>query len=187
MQPVILTIQKREATKWLEKLLEGGEVIAPLRGTGKDVVFSTTTSPDVVLWDFENPLHPPKQFVFPQTDPIVKIKRNGQRLEVEPIYDDTRRILFNARSCDVKGIAFLTRMHEMEPADESYARRVNRLTIVSLACTTPCPLGFCVCTDSGPFLSDGYDIQLTDLGEKYLVEVASEKGETALSGVPNLF
>jgi len=180
-------IEKRAITKWLQKLLESGEVIGPVRGPCGDILFSAIGSPEQVVWNSQNPLHPPKQFVLPQTDPIVKIKRNGERYEVAPMYDDRRRFLFNVRSCDAKGIAFLTRMYEMESADASYLRRANNLTIISLACNIPCPLGFCVCTDSGPFLSDSYDVQLTDLGESYLVEVGSEKGETAVSGVPNLF
>lgn len=187
MQPIVYVIEKPDMAKWLDRLLEIAEVIAPVAGHGGDVVFSTVSSPAQVLWDFENPLHPPKQFLLPQTDPLVTIKRNGQRHEVAPIYDESRRILFNARSCDVKGIAFLTRMHQMEPADASYLRRSNSLTVVSLTCNTPCPLGFCVCTDSGPFLSGGYDIQLTDLGKNYLVEVGSAKGEAAVSNAANLF
>ncbi len=187
MQHIVLTIQKQDITTWLEKLICVGEVIAPIRGPCGDVVFSTIRSPSDVLWDFENPLNPPKQFVLPQTDPLIKIRREGQHHEVEPVYDDPRRFLFNVRSCDVKGIAFLTRMHEAEPADASYLRRSNQLTIISLACNTPCPLGFCVCSDAGPFLSDGYDIQLTDLGGSYLAEVGSEKGKAAVSELPGPF
>jgi len=180
-------IEKRAITEWLQKLLETGEVIAPVRGPCGDVLFSTVRSPEQVMWDFQNTLPPPKQFVLPQTDPLIKIKRNGERHEIETTYDDTRRFLFNVRSCDAQGIAFLTRMHEMEPADVSYLRRAYNLTIITLACNTPCSLGFCVCTGSGPFLNDNYDVQLTDLGEGFLVEVGSEKGESAISGVPNLF
>jgi ferredoxin len=36
-------------------------------------------------------------------------------------------------------------------------------------------------------LKDGYDVQLTDLGARYLAEVASEKGEAAVLGAANLF
>ena len=179
-------IQRAAVTKWLEKLLDLGEVIAPVRGPCGDVVFSAIRAPVQVVWDFANPLHPPKQFLLPQTDPIVRIKRNGQRHEVEAIRDGGHRVLFKARSCDAKGIAFLTHMHAMEPADASYLRRANNLTIITLACTTPCPQGFCVCTDSGPFLNDGYDIQLTDLGRNYLVEVGSEKGEAAAACISSL-
>lgn len=180
-------IEKRAVTEWLHKLLETGEVIAPVRGPCGDILFSPINSPEQVEWEYENPLPPPKQFVLPQTDPLIKIKRKREGYEIEPTYDDTRRFLFNVRSCDAKGIAFLTRMHEMEPADASYVRRAHNLTIISLACNIPCSLGFCVCTDSGPFLNSSYDVQLTDLGESYLVEIGSEKGEIALSGARNLF
>ena len=182
-----LAIERQAVTKWLEKLLESGEVIAPVRGPCGDILFSTIRSPEQVVWNFQNPLPPPKQFVLPQTEPLVKIKQNGEGYKVEPIHDDTRRFLFNVRSCDAKGISFLTRMYEMEPADASYLRRAYNFTIISLACNTPCPSGFCVCTDSGPFLKDSYDVQLTDLGESLLVEVGSDKGQATLSGVADLF
>lgn len=187
MQPLVLTVRKCDVTQWLTKLLESGEVIAPASGPCSDVLFSKIHAPEQVLWDFENPLPPPKQFVLPQTDPIVRIERKGQATALAPIYDDRRRILFNVRSCDVKAIAFLTRIHEMEPADASYLRRSANLTVISLACNKPCPPGFCICSDSGPFLKSGYDIQLTDLGEKYVAEVGSEKGEGVISDAANLF
>lgn len=184
---MVLAIEKKAVRNWVDKLLETGEMLAPICTACGDVLFSTVHTADEVVWDFPNPLHPPKEFVLPQTDPIVKIKRNGRGFEVEPIHDGSRRFLFNARNCDAKGIAFLTRMHEMEPADASYLRRADNLTIITLACATPCPQGFCVCTDSGPFLSDGYDAQLTDLGESYLVEIGSAKGEAAVATAQGLF
>jgi formate hydrogenlyase subunit 6/NADH:ubiquinone oxidoreductase subunit I len=187
MQPHVLTIRKRDVTKWLAKLLETRDVIAPARGPCGEIVFSEVHAPEEVVWDFENPLPPPKQFLLPQTDPIVRIQVNGQGARVEPIHDGKRRVLFNVRPCDAKGIAFLTRMHEMEPADASYMRRAENLTVISLACTAPCRLGFCVCSDSGPFLNSSHDIQLTDLGQKYLAEIGSPKGARAVAEVASLF
>jgi len=187
MQLPVLMIRKSDVGPWLATLIAKAEVIAPERGLCGEVTFSKIHSPEQVLWDFENPLWPPKQFVLPQTDPIVRIQRSGDGIEIAPIYDDRRRILFNVRPCDAKGIAFLTRMHEADPPDASYLRRAANLTVISLACNKPCPLGFCICSDSGPFLNGGQDIQLTDLGEKYLVEIGSEKGEAAVADAMHLF
>jgi hypothetical protein len=36
-------------------------------------------------------------------------------------------------------------------------------------------------------LSGGYDVQLTDLGASFLVEVGSEKGEAAIAKAPDIF
>jgi len=182
-----LILQKPDATKWLARLLEAAEVIAPVQGADGDAIFSTVTSAQNVLWDFSNPLPPPKQFILPQTHPLIQIKRDGKRHKVESICDNRRRVLFNVRSCDVKGMAFLARMQAADPPDESYLRRVENLTLISLACNAPCPLGFCVCTDSGPFLSNSYDIQITDMGKTYLVEVASDKGRAAIEQAPGVF
>jgi ferredoxin len=185
MQP--LTIRKHDVTGWLAKLLARAEVIAPVAGPCGEVVFSAIDSPVRVLWDFENPLSPPKQFVLPRTEPLIRIERTSQGTQAAPICDNTRRILFNVRPCDAKGIAFLTRMHEMEPADAAFLRRAANLTVIALACHTPCRWGFCICSDSGPFLNGCHDIQLTDLGEKYLAEIGSEKGEVAVSDAGELF
>ncbi|MCW5977736.1 MAG: 4Fe-4S dicluster domain-containing protein [Bryobacteraceae bacterium] len=187
MQPLVLTIAKRDIAQWVGALLESGKVIAPVRGPCGEAAFCRIESPEEPLWEFENPLAPPKQFLLPQTDPIVAIRRNGGVTTVAPIYDDAPRILLNVRPCDVRGIAFLTRMHEMEPADASYLRRRANFTLIALACHVPCRLGFCVCSDSGPFLSGGYDVQLTDLGERYLAETGSEKGEAAIGHASGLF
>jgi len=182
-----LVIEKQNVARWLAKLLQAGKVVAPVRNECGDVLFSSVDSPEQVMWDFPNSLHPPKDLFLPQTDPIVKITRMGRHHDVEPIVDDTRRFLFNVRSCDAKAIAFLTRMQELDPPDASYLRRANNVTVITLACTTPCELGFCICTDSGPFLSDCYDAQLTDLGESYLAEVASPKGDAAVAEAGGLF
>jgi len=187
MQPMTLTIRKSDVSQWLAMLLERCAVIAPVAGPCGEIMFSEVDSPREVLWNFENPLCPPKQFVLPQTDPIVRIECGERGTRVSPMYDDKPRVLFNIRPCDVKGIAFLTRMHEMEPADASYLRRAANLTLISLACDTPCPQGFCICSESGPFLHNHFDVQLTGLGEKYLAEIGSEKGQAAISGVAELF
>lgn len=181
------TIGKTRIMEWLSRLMERAEVIAPITGHGGDIAFAPVSGPEQVLWDFENPLLPPKQYVLPQTDPVVSIRREDGRYAVEPIHADNARILLNIRSCDVKGMAFLERMHTTDFVDGSYVRRARDTILVSLACVAPCPLGFCVCCDAGPFLRDGFDVQLTDLGELLFAESGSEKGHRLLGEATEFF
>lgn len=181
------TIGKEKVGEWLERLIATAEVIAPAQAHGGDVVFRPVSSPAEVHWHGENPLSPPKQVVLPQTDPLLEIRRGGEGFAVTPLVDERPRVLFAARSCDVKGIAFLTRMHAADLPDTAFLRRAAALTTVSLACTTPCPLGFCICCDAGPFLADSFDVQLTDLGDRFLAEVGSEKGARLLGPAAELF
>jgi len=169
-------IPKDLVASWVERWMSGAEVIAPLRGPGGDEVFGTVTEPKAVLWDFVNPLAPPKQFILPQTEPLAEIRKGPGPVQVDPIHDEGPRILLNIRSCDLTGTRFLRHVLSQDLPDRAFLRRLDSFTFVSLACTTPCPLGFCVCCGAGPFLQDGLDLQLTDLGDMLLAEVGGDKG-----------
>lgn len=187
MDQEALKIRKQDLDEWLGELCAHYEVIAPVKGPGGEAVFSRINASGEALRDFENPLSPPKQFVLPQTDPILEIRRNGGGIQLTPVPDGGPKILFNIRPCDAKAISFLTRMHQVEPADESYLRRARNITLITLACTTPCTDGFCVCSDSGPFSKTSHDLQLVDLGESYLAEIGTGKGKAAMLAGPRLF
>jgi sulfhydrogenase subunit beta (sulfur reductase) len=180
-------LEKRELDSWVKRLLERGEVIAPVRGPAGDEVFASVASPGEILWSFENPLLPPKSFLLPQVETLARIRKENGHHRVEPAREERPRVLFNVRNCDVAGLAFLEEMHRRDLPDEAVLRRAGELTLVSLACTTPCPPGFCVCCDAGPFLKDRFDLQLTDLGDVLWVDVGSEKGQILLDLAPGLF
>ncbi|NIM51019.1 MAG: hypothetical protein GTO22_17520 [Gemmatimonadales bacterium] len=182
-----VTIATENLPHWVASLCARATVVAPTSGPGGDVLFSTISSPDEVLWEFENPLDPPKRFLLPQTDPLVKIHRDGGHFRLKPVPDDTRLILLNIRSCDVSGFVFLHRMHARDLPDRSYLRRADNTVLVSLACAQPCPMGFCICCNAGPFLQTGFDLQLTPLHQRMLVEVGSSKGRALLDGAASLF
>jgi ferredoxin len=182
-----VTIAKEDLPEWLTWLGERAQLIAPTSGLGGDVLFTTISSPQEVLWEFENSLQPPKQLLLPQTDPLVKISYDAGRFHPEPVYDDRRRIIFNVRNCDVSGFLYLHRMHSRDLPDPSYLRRAENTAFVSLACTQPCRLGFCVCCDAGPFLRTGFDLQLTATSERIFVDVGSRKGRSLTDGVADLF
>ena len=183
----MLVIARKDLDRWVERLLAYAEVIAPVRATQGDTVFATIASPADVLWEFENPLRPPKSLLQPQTEPLARIRRHNGRHEVEAAPAPGRRVLLNARSCDTAALAYLRHINEEEPRDEAVLRRADALTVVTLACNKPCAPGFCVCCDAGPFLCEGVDLQLTLLGAAVHVEVGSEKGQALVDLAPALF
>lgn len=182
-----VTISKADLVRWVAALTARAEVIGPTRGPGGDVLLATISSPEQILWQFGNSLQPPKQFLLPQTEPLARIRTKGGQLYPEPAEDGRRQILFNVRSCDVKALAYLRRMHAQDPPDTAYLRRADDTTLVCLTCSEPCRLGFCVCCDAGPFLREGFDLQLTPVRGRMFVEVGSDKGHALLDGSDSLF
>jgi formate hydrogenlyase subunit 6/NADH:ubiquinone oxidoreductase subunit I len=173
--------------EWLRHILNQQQVIAPVRGAGGDEMFAPITSPDEVLWTFENPLGPPKQFLLPQTDPLARFRRASGHYEVEALPPPEPRVLFNVRSCDATGLAYLRQTYWRDLADDVVESRAASMTLVSLACHVPCSVGFCVCTDAGPFLRKDFDLQLTDLGSEFFIDIGTEKGRALTELAPRLF
>jgi len=67
-------------------------------------------------------------------------------------------------------------------ADDAFAARRARTTMISVVCTDPGPACMCVCCEAGPALASGFDWQLTRLRHGWLVESGSERGRRSASG-----
>lgn len=180
-------VERSRINDWVATLLERGEVIAPTAGRGEDVLYAPVSSPEQVLWEFSNSLQPPKELLLPQTDPLLSIRGGAAGWRLTPLPPAGPRVLLNARSCDAAGLRFLHAVHASDLEDPEYLRRSADLAVISLSCTTPCPQGFCICCDAGPFLEGGYDVQLTDLGGVVLAETGSVRGEALVHAADHLF
>ncbi len=181
------TLPKTNLAGWIDLLLRSGEVIAPAPVEGGEVMYLPVASGDDVVWEFENALAPPRQFVAPQTDPLFVISRDGDGHHVTPWPEARPRILLNLRSCDATGIEFMAGAARQDLPDDVFLRRLDATTVITLACTKPCASGFCICSGAGPFLRRGFDLQLTDLGDRLLAEPGSDKGEALLQQAGQLF
>jgi len=71
--------------------------------------------------------------------------------------------------------------------DPHYFARRDETVLISLACNKPFANCFCNASKSGPFLEYGYDLQLTDLGDRFLVETGRGQGELLLRSWPSFF
>ena len=168
---------------------QGYQVIAPFRGRGADTYFDTVSSEnrgDIQI-HFANPFYPPKQYVLPHIERLMKYRRIGDRVDIEPTYEHPRIAVFGIRSCDVAGIWHLDRFYlGRDFRDTYYEQRRQNLFLVNLVCTdTERDIGdncFCMCTDSGPAALEHFDLQLMDLGDGEFMAAGGSAGGEALLG-----
>jgi formate hydrogenlyase subunit 6/NADH:ubiquinone oxidoreductase subunit I len=126
------------------------------------------------------PYNPPKSVVFPQWECIMNFEydRADRDVSITTNFQSEPRALFGLRPCDLAGVLCIDRFFlGQEFVDEVYLEHRKNLFIVTNTCITPFEQCFCACTDSGPAASEGYDMNLTDLGDVYLVETGSDRGE----------
>ena len=178
-------LPKDNLNEFVKRLGKAGQVYGPVQQGEDDFSFEPVSSADEIAWHYINTAIPAKKLLLPQTEPLFQFSTSGPA-ELKPIYDTEKRILFGVRSCDVSAIAYLDKVFADDYPDIYYLSRRQNLTIISLTCQRPGNSCFCICADCGPFLERGFDVQMTDLGDKFLLEVATEKGKELMAGMNDL-
>lgn len=182
-------VGSRDVLRIIDLLRERGyEVIAPFRGRGRDTYFDTVREENrgEVQMHLPNPYYPPKRFVLPQIEQMLKIRRAGEAFEVEAPLRTAKRAIFGIRSCDVAGLHHLDRFYlGREFRDPCYEQRRRNLFLVNVVCTDPeRDIGdecFCVCADTGPAAREHFDLQLLDLGDEFMAVAGSPAGQALFS------
>lgn len=182
---MILTKEKLEDL--LVKVGETRELYLPLENAGGDVQFVRLEDAGELVnlnLNYDRLVIPPKNIGFPQLDSLFEFQNGKIKPTVQP---PSPKLLFGLRACDLRGILFVDEFFKRDFEDIYYLnRKEGRLTIV-IGCSSPSPNCFCTSAGTGPFLKDGFDLQLVDLGEAYLVESGSEDGEKFVDEFKSFF
>ena len=164
-------------------------VCAPMKAED-EVLFRVLEAGEKPLLEFANAKNAPKNFLFPRTETLLKFTRTGKGMVFAGDQkDEGETLLFGVRPCDARSFTLLDMLFDQEKyRDPYYLDKRGKTTVVALGCVRP-PYTTCFCTSVGgaPLSSEGVDILLTDLGETYLAEFLTPKGEAlreAFGGTP---
>ncbi|HEY3357846.1 MAG TPA: 4Fe-4S dicluster domain-containing protein [Polyangia bacterium] len=131
--------------------------------------------------------HSWKQHLFVPEVPVWRATRRGPGFTVAAERPDPPPLAFiGARACDLAAIAIQDQILMQGPfADPDYAARRRGAFIVAVNCGEPGGTCFCASMGTGPRAVAGFDLCLTELPGRFLVEVGSEPGDRALAAVPH--
>lgn len=155
-------------------------LVGPVPLEGEEVVFRWGVAPEEMASTYVNSGISPVKFAFPQTQVLFRYDlAESPRLEAPAAMGEV--VLFGLRCCDVAAFRRLEPFFGRAPADETFGQFTAEALLIHVTCQEPGPDCFCVCANAGPFLKDGFDLQLTDMDGDYFVEVGSTKGEAAVA------
>lgn len=178
-----LILEKSKLSYWLRQLRKEISLTGPLRDEKNNIVFRTVENIHEIVLDCPASIPSPKEFLFPQKEELFRFSKEG----VKSLRDSKRRLIFGMRSCDISAITLLDRFFGEKFNDDYYMSRRNNTVFISIGCNNPDSTCFCIGLGSGPFLSSGFDVQLSDLGDRYLVEIGSKEGMDIVKDFSHLF
>jgi ferredoxin len=173
-----MKLNKDKLTDFLT-VIPGGRVYGPKR-SGETLKFAPFAKAGDLSLSAANTTVPPKSVVFPQTETMLRFEPGTTDIK-EPALGE-EMVLFGVRPCDARAMAIVDNVFSWDVDDPYYLTRRAKTTLVGLACLEPCVNCFCTSVGGGPASREGLDVLMTDLGDSYLLEVLTEKGEKLCRG-----
>jgi ferredoxin len=130
-----------------------------------------------------------KKFLFPPKITLWKQKLPGGEPEPGESPQEVPRYAFlGVRACDLKAIAIQDQIFLSGPfVDPVYLARREKVFIVAVNCSQAGGNCFCTSLASGPQVTEGYDLALTEVGDApepyFLLEVGSPAGQEIVSEI----
>jgi NAD(P)H-flavin reductase/formate hydrogenlyase subunit 6/NADH:ubiquinone oxidoreductase subunit I len=94
------------------------------------------------------------------------------------------KAFFGARACEIAALAIQDRILIAGPvADMDYAARRQDNLIVAVECAVAGGTCFCTSMGTGPEVTGGYDLSLSELDDGFLIRIGSGAGKRALDGL----
>jgi len=175
---MIFRIIKKEDLARLHELLAVNIVVGPvLKGYDREGRplhdFDRVYDFAELALDYRLTVHSAKRFVLPYRETLANFKVEGAGWQKEvPSGSDTPLVLFGLHPCDINALnkldLVLARSVYPNPV---YVEKRKKLFIIGLDCA---PAPQCFCRSMGADIAlHGFDLFLTDLGNRYFVEVLS--------------
>ena len=184
-------IPKNQLNTWLTKLTEYS-IWAPVQRDNYSEFGQIKDLKDLDL-SIRNTVLSPKDLIFAQTKTMFEFKLGKKDLKLQAKvnneYNDqpTNRLLLGIRPCDAHAFITIDRTFDSEFKDPYYLTARERATLVGLACQEPDINCFCTSVGFDPFDGSGLDIMMVDLGESYLFNIYTEKGEKLINPYSEFF
>lgn len=163
----------------VDVLQEQYEVYGPVP-KGERVVFGRVTDPSMLRLDYVTTILPPKKLFCPPVQTLFRFDREQGVIE-DQAQPQRPRALFGVHPCDVAALGLLDRVLDGgDFKDPEYREKRNQTLVVALNCSRPGPYCFCTSFGTGPAANAGFDLALTALDGRYLIEAGTERGEELL-------
>lgn len=129
--------------------------------------------------------HSLKSFTFAPRETLQQLDRKDGAWQTSDAPEPAEPVaVIGVRSCDLHALAIQDRIFLEGPyVDPAYQARRERLFVVAVNCRRAAATCFCHSMNTGPAVGGGFDLALTELEDRFAVEVGSDRGGEVLSGM----
>lgn len=177
MAKMSFVIRREEIPHFSRHVISKGYALfAPVKGEYRHVFrrIGENQVEEISLNYVRTTMPPLKTLLIPPRETLFRIK-DGRIEETLPD-PNSRTAILGVHPCDVNAMNLLERVYMDRPKDPYFEARRKNLLVIALNCKNSDEYCFCTSLGTGPSLEEGFDLLLTDLGDRFLLEVGSKRG-----------
>jgi len=179
MQTVFIS----ELKPFLDAVAEDMDLYVP-KNTGTHYVYNRYDPAAEAPVEFNNirTCMPIKEFLFPLRELAAVFPEPLEPKDIKPF------AVFGLKDCDLRSIEILDKVFtEEEFEDPFYTARREKMLIISSDCSEPGESCFCTVLDGRPFAQNGFDLNVSQVKDGFIIEVGSQKGKDFIERHSQLF
>ncbi|MBW8000526.1 MAG: hypothetical protein FVQ80_00705 [Planctomycetes bacterium] len=171
----IKKINKDGFNSFVDGIIENNRVFG-VQAKGDKFDFAPLGSATDLTLDYDVTLGPPKKYFPPPTETLLTFDETGT---FESQHDCEPFVLIGVHPYDMVAINQMDQIFAQDNNDTHYFARRDNAVIIACDVVTPSKNVFASVMGTAT-VKDGFDILLTDIGDGYIAEAATEKGEAIL-------
>ncbi len=176
-------ISNNNLIKLLESLKKDYKVFIPIKKDKQRFYKRHTEFSDDIVIGEVRPFEPLKAFFTRARETVAEdFKPDVPHAKDKPF------AIVGAKACDLKGFKvqdYVFKNHDYQ--DPFYIKNREKNLIISADCTCAIDTCFCLVLGIKPHPQEDFDINLSDVGEGFVVEAGSQKGQNIIDEKPRLF
>ena len=175
MNNQVLEMGKGEFRNFVSVMISEEELrkVVGVKSRGSKYVFDQLNSADDLRLDYDVTMQSPKKYFFPSVENLVKY--NFSDSTYEESHDVTPLIIIGIHPYDLIAINQMDTVFRESYPDPNYLKKRIESVLIGSNMQNISPYSFAGSMNTA-VTKEGYDIMITDLGDKYALEVGSEKG-----------
>ncbi len=176
------TVVTSELKPFLDAIAEDMELYVP-KMYGTHYVYNRyDTAAKTVEFNNIRACTPVKEFLFPMRELAAVYPEPVEPKEIKPF------AVFGLKYCDIRSIEILDRVFtETDFEDSLYIERRDKMFIISSDCTDPAESCFCNVMGGKPFAQTGFDLNVSQVNDKYVIDIGSDKGKEFIEKHNDIF
>lgn len=173
-------ISKEDFKNFANDLIENDpRQVEGVQSKDSKFVFDSLDSAEDLRLDYDVTVLPPKKYFMPPRETIIKYKKFDGDFSVSSVVDSEPRILIGIHPYDLIAIEQMDKVFSSIYKDDYYLEKREDSILIGVNMQDVSEWSFAA--SMGTETTDsGYDLMLTDLGDKYAVEIGSVKGSKLL-------